>query len=239
MNNLPPEEVTWDVVTGISAGSINAGAIATYAVGDEKPMAEYLLSTAQSLKGSDIYRSWPLGALEGIISKTGIYDSSPILSFLESHLGNGTTDRKLVVGATSYNSGKLVTWNETSPVDVIAVGIKASSSIPGAFDATIPKSGPGAGQVFGDGGVKQGVNILDGIARCLETTPDAKNIIVDVILCDGETIQPVDPNGDHTYVDENSNHKCLNDNSHINFKSHSITVLLRALAYVDEKGNHC
>ena len=139
VNNLPANEVTWDVVTGISAGSINAGAIATYAVGDEKPMADYLLSTAQALKGSDvrfsskaaanphftimihsqrtrlhvrvadspppppptcveqIYRSWPLGALEGIISKTGIYDSSPILSFLESHLRNGTQDRKWVM----------------------------------------------------------------------------------------------------------------------------------------------
>ena len=30
VNNLPAADVTWDVVTGISAGSINAAAIATY-----------------------------------------------------------------------------------------------------------------------------------------------------------------------------------------------------------------
>ena len=194
VQNLPKGEAAWDVVTGISAGSINAAGIATWPVGQEEAMADYLLKTARGLTQGDIYKSWPLGALQGITVETGIYDTAPLKSFITSQISSrGMTDRKLVVGATSYNTGLLETWNEKDSVADLATGVKASASIPGVFEATQAR-----GEVFGDGGVKQGVNILDGIGRCLETTPDAANIVVDIVLCDGDKIRPVDPVGDKT-----------------------------------------
>ena len=194
VNNLPGANVTWDVVTGISAGAINSAAIATYAVGDEKAMADFLLTTARSLRADMIFKKWPLGDLQGIAFETGIYNSAPLLSFIKSHTGRGLTNRKIVVGATSYTTGLLETWNETLGVDELAIGVHASASIPGVFQTTVTR-----GDSFGDGGVKQGVNILDGIARCLEDgTIDPANVVVDIILCDGDHIKPIDPKGDKT-----------------------------------------
>jgi len=210
VNNLPAADVTWDVVTGISAGSINAAAIATYAVGDEKAMADYLLTTARSVTADKIFKSWALGFIQGVTLETGIYNSAPLLAFVQSHIARGLTNRKIVVGATSYTTGLLETWNETLGVDELAIGVHASASIPGVFQTTVTR-----GDSFGDGGVKQGVNILDGIGRCLEDgTVDPANIVVDIVLCDGSMIKPVDPKGDKT-----------------------ITVLMRALAIMRYKSS--
>ena len=85
---------------------------------------------------------------------------------------------------------RIRTLSTTAPYEVI-VGIKASASIPGVFETTVPSAGVGAHQVFGDGGVKQGANILGGIARCVESGVDPQDIVVDVVLCDGSEIQPV------------------------------------------------
>ena len=128
VKNLPAGEAAWDVVTGISAGSINAGAIATFSVGDEDAMADFLLDTARTLTGDDIFKSWsapgpfgvlyPLGVLYGFFYRSGIFNSEPLLDFMQKKLASrGLTNRKLLVGATSYNSGNLVTWNETLPVE--------------------------------------------------------------------------------------------------------------------------
>lgn len=176
VNNLSEQgETEWDVVTGISAGAINAGAIVSYPLGEEPTMADFLLKTAQNVGQKDIFKSWsplsrflgvfdPAGLLYGFSKKSGLFDTSPILEFMKKEIGSRgvAAGRKIVVGATSYNTGRLVTWNETSPTDELIVGIKASASIPGVFETTLPTTGPGKGEVFGDGEIKQGVNIIDG-----------------------------------------------------------------------------
>jgi len=37
-----PDDFAWDVITGVSAGAINAGATAVFATGDEVNMADFL-----------------------------------------------------------------------------------------------------------------------------------------------------------------------------------------------------
>lgn len=39
---MPPEECAYDIITGISAGGMNSGAISTYEKGNEKEAAEFL-----------------------------------------------------------------------------------------------------------------------------------------------------------------------------------------------------
>lgn len=52
----------YDVVTGVSAGSINGGAVATFAPGDEANMVKVISDTWQTLSTDQIFRMWkPLG----------------------------------------------------------------------------------------------------------------------------------------------------------------------------------
>lgn len=189
INGLPAPEAQWDVVTGISAGSINLGGLISYELGDEADAADFLVNTALSLGKNDVYRRWIGGALQGILFESGIYDSEPLMKTLK-HLLPGPFYRRYVIGATSYLSGSLVTWNETLPASDVPTALRASAAIPGIFESVKFQD-----DLFGDGGIKEGINILDGIERCLEITTDLSEISVDAVLAmnydasDAETSQ--------------------------------------------------
>ena len=54
-----PEDFAWDVNTGVSAGSINTGMIATWETGDEFEMSEKLSESWASIdKESEIFTTW-------------------------------------------------------------------------------------------------------------------------------------------------------------------------------------
>ena len=61
-NAANKSEYAYDVLTGVSAGSINGGAMAIFAPGDEVNMAQLLSETWQKLTTKDIFKMWfPLG----------------------------------------------------------------------------------------------------------------------------------------------------------------------------------
>ena len=57
---LPPNEVTYDIVTGISAGSLNAVAISFFEKGDEKRARDFLNNVWKTIKQENIYKMWPV-----------------------------------------------------------------------------------------------------------------------------------------------------------------------------------
>eukprot|EP00742_Colponemidia_sp_Colp-10_P001322 GILJ01001424.1.p1 GENE.GILJ01001424.1~~GILJ01001424.1.p1 ORF type:complete len:344 (-),score=68.19 GILJ01001424.1:81-1112(-) len=193
VDKLAAEDRTWDVVTGISVGSINAAASALFAVGDEENMADYLIQTWSEIKKSDVYRDWDGGLIEGVLIKPGLYDTSPLRTFLKSRLNTGFKDRKLVVGATSLTTGLFTYWNETQEADHLVESVMASSAIPGIFPPVSLD-----GQEFCDGGTKLSVNIFDAVTRCLEVVDHPKDMVLDVVLCTGATLPTVSAPEDHT-----------------------------------------
>ena len=55
------EEYKWDVVSGVSAGSINSAGIGVWAPGEEVEGTETLVGLWGNLKTSDIYSKPPFG----------------------------------------------------------------------------------------------------------------------------------------------------------------------------------
>lgn len=189
VDSLPGDQVRWDIVTGISVGSVLASTISCFAIGDEVNMAEQLVKIASTLREEDIFQEWPLGLVEGLTLKSGLFDSSPLRVYLNNTFNRygGFKDRKFVIGATSYRDGKLRLWNETFAFDDVVTGVMASSAIPGVFDVVNFDEDD-----FGDGGILQNINIDDGVSRCLEEGFELKDIVVDAILCDSDTLKTVD-----------------------------------------------
>lgn len=71
----------YHVISGVSAGAINAAALAGWAPNDGINAAEYLSSTWSNLVNSDIWVEWPLGLAEGLV-KPGLLNNAPAVQFL-------------------------------------------------------------------------------------------------------------------------------------------------------------
>lgn len=183
VNGLPASNVTWDVVTGISAGSIVTFGTALFSVGDEVAMTQWMQGLVENLQESDVFvhwgSSWDEGLLQGLLFEKGLVNTKPLREFLTTQYNQygPVKNRKYVIGTTSLTMGLLATYNESQPHLLIDAAM-ASSAIPVVFpDQTFN------GDTYVDGGVIMDVNVIAGIKRCLEITQNPKDVVVDVVLC--------------------------------------------------------
>jgi predicted acylesterase/phospholipase RssA len=125
----------YHVVTGISAGSINIGGLALFPIGYEGNAIRTLSERWALLTTPEIYTRWkPLGLITGLFTKSGLFDTRPLETFLEnffSELG-GNIYRKIGVGTVDTNTGNYIVYNENDAKDIIK-GIMSSAAIPTIF----------------------------------------------------------------------------------------------------------
>lgn len=182
INNDPDKtKYAYDVVTGVSAGSINTVAVALFAPGDEANMTQFMSDTWASLGEKNVFTNWkPLGIITGITDKSGVFDNGPLTTTLQSIVDGfpNKLQRKLTVSCVDVNSGSYVLMNET--IDDIVKAIVSSSSIPFAF----PNQKWPNGVICMDGGTVWNTNLVSAVERCREIVDDDSQITLDVIVCD-------------------------------------------------------
>ena len=72
----------YDVVSGVSAGSLNAAAMAMWPLGKPREMSEWLVDVARTLNQGMVFQMWPGGLEQGLFDERGIVDSTPLLNTL-------------------------------------------------------------------------------------------------------------------------------------------------------------
>ena len=60
LNYGNPDDFKYDVLSGISAGSINAIALAAWEIGKETEAAQWVSDLWKNLHNSDVWKRWPL-----------------------------------------------------------------------------------------------------------------------------------------------------------------------------------
>jgi len=178
-NSEDKTKFEYDVITGVSAGSINTGGMGLFEVGDEENMLITLSKKWTELTTSQVFENWfPLGIVTGVLHKTGVLNDAPLAKFVNDFFDEygGELKRKLVVSHVNVNTGSYVNVNETDPD--FTKGIIASSSIPFVFP-NIPYSN----YVAMDGGTVWNTNLVSAVQRCREIVDDDHNIIIDIVEC--------------------------------------------------------
>lgn len=135
-NNLPSEQVAWQSVAGVSAGSIASGGISLYEVGDEKNMADFLIGTIRNLTNDDVWVQWPGGWEEGLTIESGIINSEPLLHTMTRIFNehDNKIKRKVTVSAVNVDNGTYEAFtDENTDVADFPTAIVSSSSIPFVF----------------------------------------------------------------------------------------------------------
>lgn len=174
-NLSSPEDVAYNVVTGISAGSLNAFAVCQFAMGDEVAMSEYILNLWLSLNGTDsVYKKWEGGDIDGLLFHSSIYNTAPLIETLRNDFKYGV-HRNVTVGSTNLDTGLFANFNE-SLGNAILDAVICSSSIPFVFPPHQFE-----GYSWADGGCIINLDPMSSVTRCLDVTTEA-NIILDIAL---------------------------------------------------------
>lgn len=81
-----------------------------------------------------MYKSWPLGILQGLTTETGVYNTKPLgdyfVNFMKDH--NDKFYRKWVMSSVDVESGDYRLYNEKSPTEAVKAAL-SSSAIPFVF----------------------------------------------------------------------------------------------------------
>jgi len=132
VNNLPAEEVQWDVISGVSIGAINGAAIAQYPKGQEKEMSAWLTKMWEGVSKNDVYKNYPGGIIQGLLYEEGVFDTTPAYNFLMSKVTRPLV-RKVALGSTDMKSGEFFRFTEKYTDADIIESIMCSSAVPMLF----------------------------------------------------------------------------------------------------------
>jgi len=177
-----PDDFAYDVVAGVSAGSIITLGMAGWEVGQETEAAQWLSDLWLNLKSADVWKNWTLSIAEGLTMKAGLLDNSPLLAFMEKVVSDNFTKygRRVSLSAANVNTGEFHTFDQkTTPITDLAKAAFASASIPTIFP---PFNWDGVG-LFMDGGTIKNVDIQAAINQCMEVVDDESKITIDVLVC--------------------------------------------------------
>ena len=170
VNYGDPAQFQWDVVTGVSAGAINSGAIVLFAPGDEIAMTQYLSDTWRSIDTPDVWLPRPggkAGLVYDLFHEPSLLNDEPLVNTLRSIISPFESTgilRAFTLAAVDANTGDYVTWTEkNTSFNDLAQSCASSGSIPGAF---IPQHLKG--YVLMDGGTMWDVNVDSAVNYCLD-----------------------------------------------------------------------
>lgn len=177
VNNLPPSEVAWDVVSGISTGSLNTVGFSLYPKGQELGAVNLIKEAWFNITGTEsIFKEWPEGVVYSILGKPSLFDSSPLRN-LVTNLFTLPVSRKVTVGTTSLNTGAFVNYDESQGRNLIDV-VMSSTAIPCLFPYQKFNN-----DIYIDGGTVFNQDVFSAINRCYEITKNESDIIVDLVFC--------------------------------------------------------
>ena len=185
--NSDPEEVQYDVISGVSIGSINGAFLAGFEKGKEKEAAQYMVDTWGTLHQEEIYKEWPWGgAARGLLFESALFDSSPFRKYIRKVIS--PPKRHLLVSATDASTGIPKTWDDSYDWETLIRAIDASSSFPGFFQPVQDLDNT----TYYDGGTSFPLNIYGAVNKWKELGYNYTQMVIDVVMCTGATFQVKD-----------------------------------------------
>lgn len=146
-------EIDYDLVIGISVGSLIALRLAQYSKGQQIQAAEQLKLDWHAIKTSQVLKSWFFGYAQGYF-KGSLKNSKPLRDYIEKTVdleAVQVSDRQALFGTVSLTSGEVFYLSKDCP-DLVGA-VLASSSFPGFMNPVSLKF-KDEEHFFTDGGVK-------------------------------------------------------------------------------------
>ena len=128
----------------------------------------------------DFWKFWPTIFFEPLWKKS-IANAGGLVDTLNNLLRDIPFKRKISIQSVDLNTGHVVIFDETVPMEIRNQVVMSSATLPSIFPPVEID-----GMQLVDGGNFQNIAIGDPIVRCREEGVADEDIIVDAILCFGE-----------------------------------------------------
>lgn len=162
---------SWDLITGVSAGSINACYLSTIKQENEKNNIDEFKKLWVDIKNSDVYKN------EYFLNGLSLFNTDPFKKQLDIFKDKEPV-RPVIIGTTSLSTSVSQIFTNK---DIYEYGFKdlimCSTAIPILFPPY-----PFMDDVFVDGGITSNILLYDAINYCLKKYPEEK-VHIDVIVC--------------------------------------------------------
>ena len=197
IENLPNSDIQWDVISGVSAGSLNGLGMAIFPKGEEKQASDFINKVWLDIKGRDDILAEKInipligkiiGPLYGAFYGESIYDSTPLKNLLTKIMVGRKAERSYLIGATSIRTGKYYRFQNLT-TELLVPAVLASSAVPGIFPPVHYQN-----ETFVDGGVSYLMDLTGAIEICIQKGFPQEQIVLDLILTDDGEIDNLSSN---------------------------------------------
>mmetsp|Transcript_44932 Transcript_44932/g.51620 ORF Transcript_44932/g.51620 Transcript_44932/m.51620 type:complete len:348 (-) Transcript_44932:211-1254(-) len=183
IENQDKTESNWDVVSGVSAGSLNSIAFTMHPKGSEMDAVGVMYDIWHNFRQENVYNDWPFGIYVAWLLHSGTHDTRPFRKFLHSIVdGHDFHQRPVYMSTVDINHGRYTqnfNMNMTE-YDEIVSAVMSSTAIPIKFPTIQFRD-----QVNIDGGAQMNLNMLAAINECRSKGFADEDIIIDAVLCYG------------------------------------------------------
>ena len=106
VHNLTSPENQYDVLVGVSAGSMNAMGISLFDYGEESEMAEFLIGIWKNMSNEKVYKDWDSwDPIHGVLFEPGYFDNSPLVKTLLDYKQGRTVKKTSIVSSVDAYTG--------------------------------------------------------------------------------------------------------------------------------------
>lgn len=102
INNLTSDESYYDVISGVSVGSINAAQLGKYDKSENNKMIDDAENFWFTLKNEDVWQFWPgheTNPAYGLFHEGGIVSTKPLIETLKNKVFNSTLKKDVIATA--------------------------------------------------------------------------------------------------------------------------------------------
>ena len=193
INQMHDKGISWDIITGVSVGSLNSIGLALFSPKEQGAAVDMLKQIWHNLTREDVYKY----NIDPLWDQS-IYNNEPLYETVYNFVAQTGEKvlRELVIGAVCFNTGKLTLFHtpDMQNIDDITHIVIGSSAAPLLFPPHLYKE-----QYYVDGGLFSNELIAPGIQYCFQQ--NKTDIKIYAISCD----QPIE----HVTTEEISSYHLL------------------------------
>lgn len=161
-------------------------------MGQEKEAYDFLYEFWDNLSTQEIYKSWPEGLVLAFFKEKGLFSTEPLEDLIRQTIAPGLK-RKFSLAATNADLNRYDRFNESYSLEQIIQIARGSAAVPVIF----PHVQVGDYDYI-DGGMISTYDIGGVVERCRDDGFRDSDIIVDVVLCQGKSLEAKNVSGEGT-----------------------------------------